>query len=598
MAKAMNIPIAALAALAVASAPGGAQAASPAVCGPGDRPEPALQGQVPKAVQGEESRKGFWCGMREVGSNDIGNRGGNYGHAWVGDCAYVTTALTRDMQLPSGLAVIDVSNPRHPEHVKTLTSPGSIHVAETLHARGTLLVAGSYDGNELDVYDASDCRNPRLLTTWKSPYNIHNVTLSWDTRTLYIGTALPTSDANQPHRHIVAIDMVNPADPKVLATLNMAELSPQGANPSILGVHHVDVSKDGTRIYAGLISGSVLLPVSKRLLAAEPEMAIIDVSEVQARRPEPEFRFVSQFDNSWHGPRWFKRAGRTYLVSGDEAITNTAPASYCSGPFPTLADITDEHGPAPLSAFELEINRVENCPESINDGLLYSTHYTDVDDQEDARLGLFPMYNAGLRVADLSDPANPKEVGYFNPAPDLDTKYGNTYGPQGDRIDLSGSNIRYHPQTGHIWFVSMTSGFHVVELAPTGRARDLGLPRETRRGRCSRRMRILLPRRLRSATIFAGGRRVKQLRGRDLRVPVIVRRRSGGETRVRIVARTRAGKRIVRSRTYSACVAQVPRRAASRRTLPPPPQLAPPAGSPGEPTPFAGVCWISATRSL
>jgi hypothetical protein len=327
-------------------------------------------------------------------------------------------------------------------------------------------------------------------------------------------------------------------------------------------------------------------------------MAIIDVSEVQARRPEPEFRFVSQFDNSWHGPRWFKRAGRTYLVSGDEAITNTAPASYCSGPFPTLADITDEHGPAPLSAFELEINRVENCPESINDGLLYSTHYTDVDDQEDARLGLFPMYNAGLRVADLSDPANPKEVGYFNPAPDLDTKYGNTYGPQGDRIDLSGSNIRYHPQTGHIWFVSMTSGFHVVELAPTGRARDLGLPRETRRGRCSRRMRILLPRRLRSATIFAGGRRVKQLRGRDLRVPVIVRRRSGGETRVRIVARTRAGKRIVRSRTYSACVAQVPRRAASRRTLPPPPQLAPPAGSPGEPTPFAGVCWISATRSL
>ena len=542
----------ALTLLVVLGAAGPAQAKSPAVCGPGDRPEPGLQGQVPKAVQGEESRKGFWCGMREVGRNDVLNRGGNYGHAWVGDCAYVTSALTGDEEAPSGIAVIDVADPRNPTFVKLLSSPGSINAVETIHARGTRLTAASYDGNSLDVYDASDCRNPKLLTTWQSPYNIHNITLSWDARTLYIGSALPTSEANQPQAHLFAVRLDDPSDPEIIAQVNMGTFAPQGANPSVAGVHRVDVSKDGTRIYAGMISSSVFLPAMKPFLGAEADIAILDSSEIQARKDGGAFKFISQVDGSWHGPRWFKRGGKTYVVSGDEAITNTAPASYCRGPFPTIADVTDESAPKPAGQFELEINRQENCPQSMEDGLLYSTHYTDVDDQENPRLGLFPMYNAGLRVADLSDPANPKEVGYFNPAPDVDTKYGNTYGPQADVIDLSGSNVRYRAETGHIWFVSMTSGFHVVEMTPTGSEASLGLPPTAAKVGC-RALRVKLPRGLKRATIHVNGKRFKRLRGRDLRVPVTVRRARGKATRVRIVAVTKKGKRITRSRRYAAC---------------------------------------------
>ena len=549
----MNATKLALTLLVVLCSAGSAEAKSPAVCGPGDRPEPGLQGQVPKAVQGDESRKGFWCGMREIGRNDVLNRGGNYGHAWVGDCAYVTSALTGDEEAPSGIAVIDVADPRHPRFVKLLTSSGSINAVETIHARGARLTAASYDGNSLDVYDASDCRDPKLLTTWTSPYNIHNITLSWDAKTLYVGSALPTSEANQPQAHIFAVSLDDPSDPKLIAQVNMAELTPAGANPSVAGVHRVDVSKDGNRIYAGMISGSVLLPALKPLLGAEADLAILDTSEIQSRKSDT-FRFVSQVDGSWHGPRWFKRDGRSFIVSGDEAVTNTAPASYCGGPFPTIAEITDETAPRPAGQFELEINRRENCPQSIDDGLLYSTHYTDVDDQENARLGLFPMYNAGLRVADLSDPGNPKEVGYFNPPPDTDTKYGNTYGPQADKIDLSGSNVRYRPETGHIWFVSMTSGFHVVELTKSGSEASLGLPRVTEpKAKPCGPLRILLPRKLRKATVYVNSRRVKRLRGRDLRVPVTVRRKRGKATRVKIVAWRKNGKRVVRSRRYPAC---------------------------------------------
>ena len=89
--------------------------------------------------------------------------------------------------------------------------------------------------------------------------------------------------------------------------------------------------------------------------------------------------------------------------------------------------------------------------------------------------------------------------------------------------DLTPSNVRYRPETGHIWFVSMTSGFHVVELAGTGPAKDLGLPPAAKRKPCRRALRIKLPRRLRRATVYVNGRRVKRVRGRDLRVPVVLR---------------------------------------------------------------------------
>ncbi|MGH2968979.1 MAG: LVIVD repeat-containing protein, partial [Solirubrobacteraceae bacterium] len=446
-------------------------------------PEPGLQGQVPRAVQGEESRKGFWCGMREVGRSDIGNRGGNYGHAWIGDCAYVTTFQPRPMseEPPAGLAVIDVADPTQPQLVRTYQTAGSLQAVETITAREAgdrkVLVTGAYDGNVIDIWDASDCRNPRLMKSLEVPYNVHNVTLSWDAKTLYYATALPTSEANQPMPNVVAVDVADLANPKVIHHFALSDLVLQGQAPAPLGVHNVEISPDGTRMYAGIITPGLLAPLLTDYTRGRGEMTILDVSDIQDRKADPEVRFISQFESSWHGPKLFERDGRTYLVSGDEAVNNSEPLTSCGGPFPRIADITDETAPRPIADVPLEINKAEHCPAALEDNLLYSTHYTDVDDQRNATLGLFPMYNAGLRVVDLRDPAKPTEIGYFNPGPDLDTKFGATYGTRTrDAIDLTPSHVRYKADTGHIWFVSITSGFHVVELTQTGRPGDLGLP--------------------------------------------------------------------------------------------------------------------------
>jgi hypothetical protein len=91
---------------------------------------------------------------------------------------------------------------------------------------------------------------------------------------------------------------------------------------------------------------------------------------------------------------------------------------------------------------------------------------------------------------------------------------------------------------------------------------SLGLP-STRRCASRRRFTIRLraPRgqRLRSARVQVNGRRVRVLRGRRLRARIDLRGLRG-TVRVRIVARTRSGRRIVNERRYRTCVAKRPRR--------------------------------------
>lgn len=82
-----------------------------------------------------------------------------------------------------------------------------------------------------------------------------------------------------------------------------------------------------------------------------------------------------------------------------------------------------------------------------------------------------------------------------------------------------------------------------------------GLPSSTPPKACTSRRRIVLrlPRTLRAATVYVAGRRVASRRGTRLRVPVDLRGLPRGSYRVRIVGRTKAGRRVVTVRTYRTC---------------------------------------------
>jgi hypothetical protein len=103
----------------------------------------------------------------------------------------------------------------------------------------------------------------------------------------------------------------------------------------------------------------------------------------------------------------------------------------------------------------------------------------------------------------------------------------------------------------------------VLAIDPWNPNETLGL-RATRRCTSHRRFRIRLraPRgqRLRSASVFVNGRRVRVLHGRRLRAPVDLRGLPRGRFTVRVTARTLSGRSVSETRRYRTCTRRAARR--------------------------------------
>jgi len=436
------------------------------LCGPNDRPETGVPGDVPLADQiSGRADEGYSCGLSLVGYSSLGGRGGNANMAWAGDCAYIAG---------DGVAVVDVSDPLQPVYVRTLRGAGSDATVETLHAVTTpdrsILVAGRYGfwgmtgfGSDapVDVWDVRDCAAPVLLSTFTLPANAHNLTLSADGTRLW--NTLP----------LTAVDLTDPTNPVFLGNL---EDQLRATGPwKMQYAHEAWPSPDGRRLYVG---GQI---------AGDEELLILDVEGWPAQPAS----VIGRIATPGHSIRPATIGGRAFLVTSDESIVNLT-AKGClpdqltpvgGASQPSLLDLSDETNPVIRSQFRLPINEPENCLEQVASGTNASVHYQDVDDPTDTTFMLASMWNAGLRVVDVRDPDDPQEAAYFNPGR---FRVGDPSGGGGfvggalalqsmNMLDQAWAHSRYVPETGHIWLATRSGGFWVLELQPQVRA-ALGLP--------------------------------------------------------------------------------------------------------------------------
>src|SRR5215471_4176859 len=105
-----------------------------AVCGPGDHPEPALQGQVP-AYMRAAGFKGFNCNLQLVGQSR--GDGANWQTAEFKDsaghiCAYHGTAFSTANRTHVGVPVIDVTTENNPTPMSYLTTTSMLDPWESL----------------------------------------------------------------------------------------------------------------------------------------------------------------------------------------------------------------------------------------------------------------------------------------------------------------------------------------------------------------------------------------------------------------------------------------------------------------------------------
>ena len=423
-------------------------------CGPGSQPEPGMQGRVAKEDVDAGRAKGYRCNMSVIGRS--GSTGGFRVHRYVDkqghECAYYDTALlfpTNATSLslePTGVAVLDMSDPARPVRTTTLVTPAmqTPHESVNISVQGGILAAvlgnpAQYPGG-IDVYDISeDCRQPVPMAAAfpATPFG-HESGMAPDGRTFY-----PTSIGTG---NTTAVDITNPRLPRPVW---MGEFN----------THGMSVSDDGNRGY----------------LAASEGLIILDLSEVQARKPDPQVREISRL--TWSNmtipqvPIPVTIDGRPYVVEVDEYSADAGGGFQGHGErvgAARIIDISDETKPFVVSNIRLEVHQKENRAaiggdygaQSPVQG--YAAHYCNVPQRVEPGIVACSMIASGLRVFDIRDPANPKEIAYHVAPPDTISATGQDF--IDERANWAMSQPAFAPERGEIWYSDGTSGFYALKV--------------------------------------------------------------------------------------------------------------------------------------
>ena len=481
-----------------------ASAAMPtAACRPsGDRPESGMSGETTAAERAGAAFQGFKCNTDLVGQYQ--GEGASWQLTAWKNCAYFdqrnNAAAGSTTETHPGSVVMDVSDPTHPVPTTWLNEPSMIDPWESIKvnpARQLLAgdqrpLASGQPGDGFSVYDISgDCKNP-VSTTLANPVHLpgslgHTGQWAPDGKTYYV-----TPLQNTPS--IVAVDVTDPANPAEipggLYTFKSTELP-------LPRLHDSEFSKDGNTAYVTMFGVGAT--------AAANGLGIIDVSDFQQRRASPAYRVISKltWDDGSIGAQNalpLTIAGKPYILVTDEGgggAAGCAQGKSANG-FPRLVDISDPTHPAVVSKLQLGVADPANCTaistapitSSYNSStgvqttgpgfFAHSCHYCNVDDPDNAKVLACSCFASGLRIIDIHDPANPKEMAYYKP-PAQGTKVlpasqyapGNAAsGPGGapynrpyDYTTAKVSFPKDRGQTsGDIWITSHDNGFQVIKL--------------------------------------------------------------------------------------------------------------------------------------
>ena len=506
-------------------------------CGPGAKPEPDIQGRVPAGA----ATDGLWCNVSLIAHQ--GTSGGFKTLRYVDpaghECAYYDTALLYPLNAVNlnsqgiGVVVLDMSDPAHPKQTDLLTEIPMLTPHESLNlntARGELAaVSGNpatYPGL-VSLYDLhQDCRHPVLQFTKLLARFGHESGFSQDGRTFYAtGTATQS---------ITAIDVSNEQDPHVLWQGNVQ-------------AHGMTLSDDGNRAY-------VADPFGR-------DMVILDTSEIQARKPDPQVREVSRL--TWSPASIpqnaipFTEGGHPYVLEFDEynaATLGSGSADEVGAA--RIIDIADETHPRVVSDLRLQVNQpadhkaASGDPGATSPVQGYAAHYCNIPSRVDPKIVACSFIVSGLRLFDISDVVHPKEIGYFV-AP-TKAKAEN----EGQASDFAMSQPAFVPERHEVWFTDGTSGFYVLRVADDAWPGGAPSPAPACAGARLRTAHVTLPRRshVRSVRAVLGGKRVRASRsGRTLSVPVDLRGSTKRTVRLRVRVRLSNGRTLRASRVYHPC---------------------------------------------
>ncbi len=478
---------------------------------PTDRPETGYSGETTAAERDAGlPMQGFKCNTDLVGQYQ--GEGASWQLTAWKNCAYfdqrhpAAPNPNGSLETDPGVVVVDVSDPTHPTKTAILNTPSMIDPWESLKvnpARQLLgadqrpLQANVTPRDGFDVYDISaDCKHPVEKSAVHIPGSFgHTGQWAPDGKTYYV---TPLRDSPS----IVAVAVDDPTNPSGIpgGLFTFTNTGVDGGVPGTPGylslprLHDTEFSKDGNTAYVTMLGTGAAR-------AALNGFAILDVSDFQQRRPNPEYRVVSQitWDDGSVGAQHalpITIAGKSYVIFADESGGGATTPGVCqqgksANGFPRLIDISDPTHPTVAAKIQLGVHDPVNCVDistspvsgpMLPDGGInanpnpfgYSCHYCNVDDVDDARILACNCFAAGLRFWDIHDVNNIKEMAYYKP-PAQGTKalpasqYANSSAATFVRMyDWATSKPSFPKDrgadAGDVWTTSQDNGFMVISL--------------------------------------------------------------------------------------------------------------------------------------
>jgi hypothetical protein len=415
-----------------------------AVCGPGDKPETGLQGQVSKEVR-EAGFQGFSCNLQLLGQ--VKGEGANWQTTeWREGrgktkkvCAYHGTGHPTAMpQLPRanyGVRVIDITDPKKPYNTAYLNTTSMLDPWESLKINERRQLLGAVNGSNgngpaaIDIYDVSgDCRYPQLLSS---------AFISLDPATEVVFPGLTSHEGSwapdgltyyaRGGRNYYAVDTTNTLAPKVISVWQPPLSTSSG--------HGLSVSDDGTRGYFIASCTLTVIQLQEPNPPACNGLITYDLTDIQNRRgynPQPKVVSELYWPDGATGQHTInvKIGKKPYIIYVDEAgsagntvATRQAVCDLGLLPFPVarIIDMSDERNPRVISKLMLETHDPANCAKVLPElqgqtSFTYGSHYCSVDNIHKATTLACGYFFSGIRVFDIRDPVRPREIAYYNPA--------------------------------------------------------------------------------------------------------------------------------------------------------------------------------------
>jgi hypothetical protein len=394
----------------------------------------------------------------------------------------------------NGLSILDVTDPANPVYVAHLKPTGE-EASGTQHVQvcdGSAL-PNADDGKvyairtngqlSYEVVDVTDPAAPRFVTTIAETGvssrpdsergNRETHKFQWDCAT-GIAYLNGTAAGWRVTRVLQAFDLSDPVAPKHIRDFGLVGHEPSATGPypepQVAGLHQPFVV--GERMYLGYNSGEEgvlqILDTQKFLTGdAEdlefPQIARVDFPSywgVHTAKPIYDFPIADYADNS-------EARVRDLLLVASEAGT-----FRCQEPRDVMMifDITEEQHPLAIATFQVPEEPGDFC----HRGGRFGPHsFADAYHPAfDRRLVVLAYFNAGVRVVDIRNPFEPKEVARFIPEVTDNTTESCIEidgSRQCDRA-IQTNNVNLDDR-GYIYAVDRAStGLHVLELTGAARA--------------------------------------------------------------------------------------------------------------------------------